>query len=387
MDDAPSFMTRRVRAFRELLGGRADMAFIPLSTDLHYLVGVPRDIPNYGVTLHPGGWVEGAWMAAGGEPLLALPRMTAEYGGLGRTKGMEVRVLGDFDDPVAFARKIIDGMKLPKRPRVAVSDRAHAESLIHLQQLLPDAVFVSATDILRELRVIKSEAEIALMREAGRITEAAFADVIPKLKFGMTELEVVSEVDYQMRRHGSLGPTFTTSLYNSGPNYPMLMGQRQATWRRKMVPPVSVLFDFGASHEGLCYDFGRTVSFGAPSAEQIKVHRLIMDSQAAGMAKLKAGASTCEEVDAAARQVIIDAGYGATFRHRLGHSIGWDVHEPPFLTSGDKTMLREGMMFTIEPSIFQDNGFSARVEDVVVARPGGGERLTNGYQDLIVIDR
>ncbi len=387
MDDAPSFATRRLRAFRDLLGGRADFAFIPLGTDLHYLVGVPRDIPNYGVTLHPGGWVEGAWMAAGGEPLLALPRMTAEYGGLGRTKGIAVRVLGDFDDPVVFARKIIDGMKLPKRPRVAVSDRAHAESLIHLQQLLPDAVFVSATDILRELRVIKSEAEIALMREAGSITEAAFADVIPKLKFGMTELEVVSEVDFQMRRHGSLGPTFTTSLYNSGPSYPMLMGQRQATWRRKMVPPVSVLFDFGASHEGLCYDFGRTVSFGAPSAEQVKVHRLIMDSQAAGMAKLKADVSTCEEVDAAARQVIIDAGYGGFFRHRLGHSIGWDVHEPPFLTSGDKTMLREGMMFTIEPSIFQDNGFSARVEDVVVARPGGGERLTNGYQDLIVIDR
>ncbi|MBM3523376.1 MAG: M24 family metallopeptidase, partial [Alphaproteobacteria bacterium] len=81
------------------------------------------------------------------------------------------------------------------------------------------------------------------------------------------------------------------------------------------------------------------------------------------------------------------AGYGGFFRHRLGHSIGWDVHEPPFLTSGDKTMLREGMMFTIEPSIFQDNGFSARVEDIVVARPGGGERLTNGYQDLIVVDR
>ncbi|MBM3525160.1 MAG: aminopeptidase P family protein, partial [Alphaproteobacteria bacterium] len=256
MVDAPSFMTRRVRAFGDLLAGRADCAFIPLSTDLHYLVGVPRDIPNYGVTLHPGGWVEGAWMAAGGDPILALPRMTAEYGGLGRTKGIEVRVLGDFDDPVAFARRIIDGMKLPKRPRIAVSDRAHAESLIHLQQLLPDAVFVSATDILRELRVIKSEAEIALMREAGRITEAAFAEVIPKLKFGMTELEVVSELDYQMRRHGSLGPTFTTSLYNSGPNYPLLMGQRQATWRRKMVPPVSVLFDFGASHEGLCYDFG-----------------------------------------------------------------------------------------------------------------------------------
>jgi Xaa-Pro aminopeptidase len=313
--------------------------------------------------------------------------MTAEYGGLGAAEGIEVRVLGDFDDPAAFARNIIAGMKLPARPRIAVSERAHAESLIHLQALLPDAIFVSATAILRELRVIKSAAEIATMREAGRITEAAFADVIPKLRFGMTELDVVTEVDFQMRRHGSLGATFTTSLYNSGPNHPMLMGQRLASWKRVLHPPVSVLFDFGASHEGLCYDFGRTVCFGAPSAEQVKVHALIMASQAAGIAALKAGAATCEQVDAAARQVIADAGYGEYFRHRLGHAIGWDVHEPPFLTKGDATPLREGMLFTIEPSIFQAAGASARVEDVVVARPAGGEKLTDGFQALIVVDR
>jgi Xaa-Pro dipeptidase len=92
-------------------------------------------------------------------------------------------------------------------------------------------------------------------------------------------------------------------------------------------------------------------------------------------------------VDAAARQVIADAGYGEYFRHRLGHAIGWDVHEPPFLTRGDATPLREGMLFTIEPSIFQANGASARVEDVIVARPAGGEPLTRGFQDLIVVDR
>jgi Xaa-Pro aminopeptidase len=384
---ADTVFTERLEAFRRLLEGRADLAFIPTGTDLHYLAGVPRDIPNYGATLHPGGWLEGGWIAPGADPLLALPRMTAEYGGLGAAEGIEVRVLGDFDDPAAFARNIIAGMKLPARPRIAVSERAHAESLIHLQALLPDAIFVSATAILRELRVIKSAAEIATMREAGRITEAAFADVIPKLRFGMTELDVVTEVDFQMRRHGSLGATFTTSLYNSGPNHPMLMGQRLASWKRVLHPPVSVLFDFGASHEGLCYDFGRTVCFGAPSAEQVKVHALIMASQAAGIAALKAGAATCEQVDAAARQVIADAGYGEYFRHRLGHAIGWDVHEPPFLTKGDATPLREGMLFTIEPSIFQAAGASARVEDVVVARPAGGEKLTDGFQALIVVDR
>lgn len=372
--------------FRQLLAGRADLAYIPLCTDLDYLAGIPRDIPNFGVTLHPGGWLEGAWMTPGRAPVLALPRMTAEYGGRGGASGIEIRVLGDFDDPETMVRDILSGFRLPAGPRVAVSDRTPAESLVHLQRILPGAVFVSATEILREMRVVKSPEEIAAMREAGRITEAAFADVLPKLKLGMTELDVIAEVDYQMKRHGSLGATFTTSLYNSGPDHPLLLGRRLESWKRPLHPPVSVLFDFGASHSGLCYDYGRTVSFGAPSAEQIRVHRLIMDSQRAGIAALKAGAVTCEEVDRAARSHLEDAGYGGFFRHRLGHGIGWDVHEPPFLTKGDRTIIREGMMFTVEPSILQAAGASARVEDVVVARPGGGEPLTGGFQDLVVID-
>jgi len=378
--------TSRLLAFQNLLGGRADLAFIPLSTDLHYLAGIARDIPKYGVTLHPGDWLEGAWVAPGHAPVLALPRMTAEFGGRGAASGIDVRVLGDWDDPATLVRDLLAGFRLPARPRIAVSDRAHAESLIHLQALLPDAIFVSATAIIRELRLIKSAAEIDLMREAGRRTEAAFAELLPKLRFGMTELDVVAEIDYQMKRQDSLGPTFTTTLYNSGPNHPLLLGRRLESWKRRIEPPVSVLFDFGASHEGLCYDYGRTVSFGAPSAEQLRVHGLVIEAQRAGIAALKVGA-TCEQVDSVARQVIQDAGLGPAFRHRLGHGIGWDVHEPPFLTKGNSTPLVEGMLFTIEPSILQEHGFSARTEDVVVVRPGGGERLTAGFQELFVVDR
>jgi Xaa-Pro aminopeptidase len=209
--------------------------------------------------------------------------------------------------------------------------------------------------------------------------------VVAQLKLGMTELDIISEVDYQMKRHGSLGPTFTTSLYNSGPNLPLLHGQRLATWKRELWPPVSVLFDFGAALDGMCYDFGRTVAFGAPSAEFQKVYDLIMASQKAGIAALKAG-STCESADAAARAVIADAGYGDAFRHRLGHGIGKDVHEPPFLTKGNTTVLREGMMFTVEPSIMQYESYSARVEDVVLVGANGGAPLTSGFQSLIVIE-
>lgn len=377
---------QRIAQFQAALGSHADLAFLPISADLHYLMGIPRDIPNYGAVLHPGAWLEGAWITPEHAPVVALPRMTAEFGGLSRLNDVQMRVLGDWDSPHDLARDILNGLNLPVRPRIAVSDRTYAETLVGLQSLLPDAVFISATGLLHAQRVIKAEDEIAIMRRAGEITEAAFAEVIGQLKHGMTELDLIAEVDYQLKRAGSLGPSFTTSLYNSGPTHPLLFGQREATWKRPLNPPVSVLFDFGAVYEGYCYDFGRTVFFGAPPAEAQIVYNLVMASQAAGVAALRAGAVTAEQVDEAARQVIAEGGYGVEFRHRLGHGIGMDVHEPPFLTKGDTTPIREGMLFTIEPSITQFESFSARVEDVVVARPGGGEKLTNGYQTLLVID-
>lgn len=375
----------RLQAFQARLAGEADLAFFPISADLQYLTDVPRDIPNYGATMHPGAWLEGAWLTPSQEPVLVLPRMTAEFGGLDKVTGIALRVLGDWDDPATMMQKILADFDLPERPKVAISDKTEGETVVALHTLLPGATFVSATEILRQQRVIKSEEEIDLMRQAGAITEAAFADVLKRLKHGMTELEVVSEVDYQLRKHGSLGPSFTTSLYCSGPDHPLLFGQREATWKRVLVPPVALLFDFGAAYNGICYDFGRTVLFGEPTAEYEQIFKLVMASQAAGIAALKAGEMTTTGTDAAARQVIADGGYGPEFRHRLGHAIGMDVHEPPFLTAGDETPLREGMLFTIEPSITQFNTFSARVEDVVVARPNGGEPLTTGFRQMLVI--
>lgn len=376
---------RRVSTFQKTLAGQADLAFFPISADLQYLTGVPREMPTFGAVLHPGAWVEGAWISPNHPPVLTLPRMTAEFGGLQDLKGVDLRILGDFDDPATLVRDILQGFKLPPQPRVAISDRAFGHSVSGLQAVLPDATFLSATDLLRPQRTIKTEDEIAVMRRAGEITEAAFAAVIPHLKLGMTELDVMAEVDYQIRKHGGAGPSFNTSMYNSGPNYPLIFGDAEHKWHRPLNPPVNLLFDFGAIYEGYCYDFGRTVSFGEPDAACRRVYELVMASQRAGVAALKADVATCEQADQAARVVIENGGYGAEFRHRLGHAIGLDVHEPPFLTKGSTTTLREGMLFTVDPSITQFHSFSARVEDVVLVTKQGGRPLTQGFQELIVV--
>ncbi|UCH27000.1 MAG: aminopeptidase P family protein [Trueperaceae bacterium] len=377
---------RRLERFRKILDGVADLAFIPLSADLAYLTGVPRDIPNFGAVLHPGAWVEGAWLTPHHRPVLALPRMTAEFGGGSGSDTVKLEILGDFEDPAEMVRRFIRDFELPDAPRVAISDKTHGATVSAVQALLPQASFLSATDLLRPLRVIKSEEEVEAMRRAGAVTEAAFGAVLAKLEHGMTELDVVTEVDYQLRRHGSLGPSFTTSLYNSGPNHPLLFGRRQETWKRVLEPPVSILFDFGAVLDGYCYDYGRTVFFGEPTRGFEEIFSLVMRSQGAGIEAMRSGQVTAAEVDRAARQVIEEGGYGTAFRHRLGHAIGLDVHEPPFLTAGDDTVLESGMMFTVEPSITQFETFSARVEDVVVARPGGGEALTGGFKELLVVE-
>lgn len=376
----------RLKRLLDLLASQADLAFLPMSADLQYVTGIPREFPTFGRVMHPGAWLEGVWLTPSHEPLLTVSRMTAEFGGIERLQDIQIRVLGDWDAPSALVQKILQGFGLSDKPRVAISDEATGETIVQLQHLLPNAQFTSATAILRELRVIKSDDEIAIMRRAGEITEAAFTDVIKQLKLGMTELDIVAEVDYQLRRHGALGPSFTTALYNSGPDHPLRFGDPLHTWHRVLNPPVSVLFDFGAIYNGYCYDFGRTVAFGEPSAEFQKVYDLVMQAQAVGIAAMKAGQTTTSQVDADARRVIVEAGYGRAFRHRLGHGIGMDVHEPPFLTVGDETPLQSGMLFTVEPSIMQDQAFSARVEDVVVVREHGGEPLTHGFQSLLVIE-
>lgn len=376
----------RVKQFQALLAKLADLAFLPPSADLQYLMGVRRSIPNFGAVMHPGAWLEGAWLAPDGAPVLALPRMTAEFGGINSIDDVELRILGDWDDPASLVSDMVAAFGLPPNPRIAIGDGTGGETVIVLQSLFPKAKFLSATDIMRQMRVIKSEEEIEVMRRAGEITMAAYEAVCGNLRHGMTELDIVSEVDYQLRAHGSLGPSFTTTLYCSGPQHPLIFGNPQETWRRQLHPPVAILFDFGAVLEGYCYDFGRTVFFGEPDAEFHRIYGLVMASQSAGIAAMRAGNVTAAEVDRAARAVIAEAGYGEAFRHRLGHGIGLDVHEPPFLTADDETVLQSGMLFTVEPSITQFDTYSARVEDVVVVREGGGEPLTSAYRELQIVE-
>ncbi len=361
-----------------------DLLFLPISASLHYLTGIAREAPNFGNTMYPGEWLTGAWIPQTGEPVLTLPRMLAAFH-MGAVTGFDIRVLADAADPRRFAGDVIRGLGIVDGAAIAVEDRAWAEAMMNLRHLLPSATFSPASALINPLRRIKDENEIAIMRAAGVITEQAYAATRAQLRHGMTNLDLITEVNYQLKKHGAFMDSFVTSFYNMGVNYPFDFTNREEVIQVPLDAPVSISFDFGAAYEGYCYDFGRSVFFGTPDEEYRRCYALVMESQAAGIAALKVG-NTCAQADAAARAVITEGGYGEAFMHRLGHGIGMDVHEAPFLTGEDDTVLQAGMCFTAEPSIFMPRHLGARVEDVVVVREDGGEPLTSGFQELYVVE-
>jgi Xaa-Pro aminopeptidase len=377
------FAARLKRVQRAMIEHSIDLMFLPPSANLHYVTGIVREEQNYGNTMYPGDWMTGAWITQGGAPVLTVPRMMADFHG--SFTGFDLRVLPDTGDALGMVCDVLDGLNVAERAVVALEDRARAETMMKLHSLRPKAQFASASTLMVPLRMIKDASELEVLHQAGSIVEAAYQAALGKLRHGMTTLDLITELNHQLRLHGSLAPPFVTSFYNMGPKFPFNFHNHEEVLLIPLEPPVSVSFDFGAVLDGYCYDYGRSVFFGQPDAAYQRVYRLVMESQAAGTVALKAG-NTCAQADHAARSLIENAGHGAAFRHRLGHGIGMDVHEQPFLNANDKTVMQSGMCFTVEPSIFVPGQFGARVEDIVVVGPDGGQPLTSGFQALHVVD-
>lgn len=371
----------RARAQMDTLG--VELMYLPQSANLQWLMGIKRDRPSHTYIVYPGGWLNGAFIGLDKGPILAVPRMVADFD-LGRIPGVDMRVLPDRGDPAELLRDVLREFRLTGQ-KIAVEDRAWASVVLNVRRVLPDVECVLASEVMQPLRMVKDEEEIALMREAGDLVDRAMGEVLMNVRPGVSELEILTEIDYQLFRLGAEATSFPTSLYIINPRRPEEMVDVKGKTTHPIEPGTAVPFDFGAVYNGYCSDFGRTVWIGEPPPEYRRTHGLVMASQAAGVAAMKSGTIRAGELDAVARKVIDDAGYGAMFRHRLGHGIGMDVHEPPFLNKGDDTVLVNGMCFTIEPSIILDDRWMVRVEDVVVVRNHGGEPLSRFNHELLVV--
>ena len=354
-----------------------DLLFLAPSSDLEYLTGVERPVPTFGQTQYAHGWVAGAFVRPDREPVFVLPRMQAVFDVAGELPG-EVVVVAERDDgPARFAST---ARGLGDVRRLAVGDRVSAETLLHLTEAVSPEQVVTGSALVNGLRRVKSPEELATMERACRVCDDAMAAVAPEVRPGVTMLDLVEELEHRMRMLGSRVPSFTTHVFTS------FVGGKNSAEESRSEPIAEgdvVMFDFGAVVDGYCSDFGRTVCVGEPAAEVRTAYELVLAAQEAGRAALRPGVPP-SEVNRACRRPIEEGGHGPDFKHRMGHGIGLDVHERPFVSEEDDTLLEAGMTFTDEPSVLVDGRFGVRIEDVVVCERDGGRKLNRFPSDLIV---
>ena len=368
---------RRGRLFERMGAEGVDILFLGLSADLEYLSGVERGIPFFGQSSYAHGWVAGGFFRPDADPVFVLPRMVAAFD-LPVTPDGEIVVVDENDDGFAIFERVAKGLGRPST--VAVGDRVWAETTLNLGRVFGFDRLRTGSSLVNELRRVKTSEELEVMGRACRTVERAMEAVAPRVQPGVSMGELVEEVERQLRTAGSMTPSFATHIF-TGLDQDSLDSSTH-TARIPMPEGTSVMFDFGGVVDGYCSDFGRTVVAGEPSRELLDAYDVMLAAYEAGRAACRPG-SLAREVNAACRAPIEEAGLGPHFRHRMGHGIGLDVHERPFVSSEDATVLEAGMTFTDEPSIIIPNAFSVRIENIIVCEEHGG-RVLNDYPDALV---
>ena len=218
------------------------------------------------------------------------------------------------------------------------------------------------------------------MCDAQRISERALEEVLHIIRPGMTEREVAAMLVYEMLRHGSEGNSFAPIVV-TGTKTSMPHG---VPGDRVICEGDFVTMDFGSTKNGYCSDMTRTVAVGYATDEMKNVYDTVLRAQLAGISAARAGVLG-RDIDAAARKVIADAGYGEYFGHGFGHSLGLDIHEWPSANPSGDTPMPAGAVCSAEPGIYLPGRFGVRIEDVVIIREGGCENITKAPKELLIL--
>jgi Xaa-Pro aminopeptidase len=288
-----------------------------------------------------------------------------------------VRPWHETEDPVALVATLVGS-----RPKLAIGDRTWATFLVGLQRELPGASWDRASVVTGPLRAVKDRTEVDALRAASAAADRVATQLLAGdiALVGRTEAEVSAEIGRRLRAEGHQKVNF--AIVGSGPN---AASPHHEPGRRVIGAAESVVCDFGGTMDGYCSDITRTVFTGAPPAEFAELYAVLQDAQAAAVTAATVG-TPCEDVDAVARRRITDGGYGAQFIHRTGHGIGLEEHEDPYIVAGNAVPLESGHAFSVEPGIYVDGRWGARIEDIVVASVAAPEPLNRVDHDLHVVE-
>ncbi len=350
-----------------------DALLLSIGADLPWLTGyeaMPLERPTVLVFL------------ADADATLVVPRLEAPRVDHD-DKLFALRPYEETDDAVGIVADLVG-----KADRVAFSDRAWAGLLLELQAAIPDATFGLASRVTGPLRAVKDAHEQEAIAQAGaaadRVAEALLGGEIALL--GRSEADVSKEIGARLLAEGHRRVNF--AIVGSGPNS---ASPHHEAGERMIREGDVVVCDFGGSYSlngdvGYCSDTTRTVAVGEPGTEFRALYEALEIAQSAALAAVEPGV-TCAELDRVPRALIDDAGLGAAFIHRTGHGIGIDEHEEPYIVQGNEDVVVKGNAFSIEPGIYLDGRFGARIEDIVLVTEDGSRPCNMTEHRLVVLDK
>ena len=359
----------RTRAAMEQLG--VDVLLLSVGPELPWLCGYEA-MPLERLTM--------LVVPREGDATLVVPKLEAPRV-LERTDVFHLRPWGETEDPVALVADLIGSAGT-----AAIGDHTWARFLVDLQRHVGGTSFRRANEVIGDLRAIKDQAEIDQLRRAAhaadRVAVALQAGEIPLI--GRTEIEVSTDIGRRLIEAGHARVNFAIVAAGANAASPHHDAGPRMIYRDEVV-----LCDFGGTMigpdgVGYCSDITRCVHTGEPSSEFRETYAVLHAAQAAACEAATVGTS-CEEVDATARRIIIEAGFGGQFVHRTGHGIGIEAHEDPYIVAGNDAPLQAGHAFSIEPGIYRAGEWGMRLEDIVVATDDGPERLNTVEHDLVVV--
>jgi Xaa-Pro aminopeptidase len=368
-----TFTSRLARTQQATRTAGLDALLVTPSPDLHYLLGVAGASHERLTCLV---------LPADGDPVLVVPVL--ERPGLDGTPvpglGLEIAEWPDGDDPYVL---IADLLRRPGRPPActAVGDAMPAAHVLRLRAALPACEQELASTVLRELRMRKDAAEIAALAAAGQAIDRVHARMGEWLRVGRTEAQIGADVAAAIVAEGHTAAAFV--IVGSGPHG---ASPHHDVSDRVVQPGDVVVVDIGGpTPKGYFSDCTRTYSLGEPADVDVATtYAVLQAAQDAAVAAVAPGI-TAEQVDAAARTPITNAGFGERFIHRTGHGIGLEVHEEPYIVTGNDLVLEPGMAFSVEPGIYLPGRWGARIEDIVVVSEDGATRLNHRPRELVAL--
>ena len=344
-------------------------AFIHTKENVFYLSGYFTE---------PHERVMGLFVFQEADPFFILSKMEVEQA---KNAGWAGDLIGyeDHENPFDFIQKTL-GKRGVKATRLAIEKESiPLQRAEQLQAVTGAETFVRAEDVLNQLRLIKDEAEIETLKKAAQLADEGVKIGVHALKEGVTETEVLAVIEYELKKKGIQGMSFSTMVLFGEKSGEPHGNPGQAALKKGDF----VLFDLGVIVDGYCSDITRTFIYQEASEQQKDIYNTVLKAELAALDMSQPGVRI-GDLDLKARGLIAEAGYGEYFPHRLGHGLGVSVHEFPSMSQANDDLLKEGMVYTIEPGIYVPGVGGVRIEDDVLITKDGPVTLTNYPKELTI---